>query len=165
MADNEDVICDGCQALYEDVGDRARAADVFGKVRRTDTALRCRARGAQSEAFYLVEVDSRTHDRVWVGLYTPDRWLSESIEADLMHLGDKIEELLDEELADQGFEEGPLPVEHFRDDNRMYVFRSAVAVPRAEKIEGPAMTRRVAQVLVAYEACFRPLGDMSGDEE
>ena len=166
MPDREDdVICDECQSLYEDVGDRARDADRFDKVRRTDKTLRCKARGPESDAYYFVNVDLPSHDRVWVGLYTADRWLSESIEADLMHLGDKIEELVDEELVDQGFEDGPLPVEHFRDERKLYVFRSPVAVPSGEALEGPAMVDRVTRVLMAYEACFRELGDMTVDED
>lgn len=155
------MICDECQALYEEVADRAREAHVFEKVRRTDDRLRCRARCGKSdaEAYYYAEV-AEDHKSVYVGLYTPDRWLSESIEADLMFKGDKIEDLLEEELFDRGFE-SRLAVEHFRDDDKHYVFRSNLVVPADEKLEGPAMVERVTRVLLAYEATFRPLGDMS----
>jgi len=157
------MICDECQALYEEVGDRAREADVFAKVRRNDEALFCRAESVESDTFYCVEV-GENHDVVWVGLFTPDRWLSESIEADLVHLGDSIEELLEEELYDQGFE-ARLPVEHFRDDQKRYVFRSPVFLPKGEKLEGEGMVDRVARTLLAYEATFRQLGDMEPSEE
>ncbi len=39
------MICDKCQALYEEVGDLVREARIFAKVRRTDEALLCRALG------------------------------------------------------------------------------------------------------------------------
>ena len=110
------MICDSCQALFEEVGDRVRSAGVFAKVRRADDALKCTARCDQGEAFYYAEVPE-PHDLVWVGLFTPDRWLSESIEADLMFKGDQIEDLLEDELCDQNFD-GRLPVEHLRDDDR-----------------------------------------------
>ncbi len=157
------MICDECQALYEEVGDRARDRAVFEKVRRNDDALICRAKQVDSEAFYFASV-SDGHDLVYVGLLTPDRWLSESIEADLMHKGDKIEELLEDELYDQGFE-GRLPVEHFRDEQKKYVFRSPVFLPKGEKLDGEGMVDRVTQVLLAYEAAFRQLGDMSTADE
>lgn len=157
------MICDECQALYEEAGDRAREAKVFARVRRNDDALICRARDVDSDTQYRVEVAEK-HDLVWVGLYTPDRWLSESIETDLLHLGDKLEDLLEEELYDQGFE-ARLPMEHFRDDEKQYVFRSPVFLPKSEKLDGEGMIDRVTRVLLAYEAMFRQLGDMDPDEE
>ncbi len=153
------MICDECQQLYEDVGDRVRQAQVFAKVRRTDHALRCTAMGIESEASYRVTVDLPDHNVVWIGLYTPDRWLSESIEAELMHVGDKIEDLLEEELIDQGYE-GRLAVEHFRDDDKVFVFRSPVRVPGGKQVNDPTVIDQVTKVLLAYEACFRELGDM-----
>jgi len=160
------MICDECQALYEEVGDRARDAKVFGKVRRTDDALKCRAKGIdpdEAEAIFFAEVDD-DHTKVWVGLWTTDRWLSQSIEADLMHTGDKLEDLLEEELIDQGYEVH-LAVDHFRDDSKRYIFRSPVPVAVGEETDGPVTTDHVTQTLLAYEAAFRELGDMSEDGE
>ena len=152
------MICDECQALYEEVSDRARDAKVFAKVRRTDGALVCRAKLESTEASYRATV-SDDHDLVWVGLFTTDRWLSESIEQDLLHSGDSAEELLEEELYEQGFE-ARLPVEHFRDPQKQFVFRSPVFLPKGEKLDGEGMVDRVGRVLLAYEAMFRRLGDM-----
>ena len=157
------MICDECQALYEEVGDLVRDYKVFSKVRRTDDALKCRAKLDESEAYYIVEVNDE-HDTVWVGLYTPDRWLSESIESELMHVGDKIDELLEEELCDQGLETR-LPVEHFRDEQKQFVFRSPIKLPQGEALDGEGMITRVRQVLLAYEACFSQLGDMAQPSE
>jgi hypothetical protein len=157
------MICDECQALYEEVGDRARDAKVFQKVRRTDLGLFCRPLHTEAEATYLIEV-GKEHDLVWVGLQTPDRWLNESIEADLVNQGDKIEELLEEELIDQGFE-ARLPVEHFRNEAKQFVFRSPVFIPKGERISSEAMVDRVAKTLLAYEQLFRELGDVTPRNE
>lgn len=157
------MICDDCQELYEEVGDRVREAKVFAKVRRTDVGLICRAKLDETEASYLVEVGPK-HDMVWVGLHTPDRWLSESIEADLVHRGETMEDLLEEELFDQGYE-ARLSVEHFRNEQKQYVFRSAIFLPKAEKLDSEAMIDRVTQALLAYEALFKQLGDMDKQDQ
>jgi hypothetical protein len=140
--------------LLEIVAERARAADVFASVDLAGQTLVCPARHVEAPAEYRVTLDTK---QAWVGLYTPDRWLSESIEAILVHTGDDIEELLAEELEDQGFAD-ELPVEHFRDDERVFVFRSPV------KLIGDD-AQRLTQVLLAYAACFGQLGDMAPDEE
>ena len=121
-------ICDACQALYEEVGDQARTDDLFEKVRRSDDALLCRAKFVDSEAHYFVQV-AEEHDRVFVGLATPDRWLSESIEADLMHQGEDVEELLEEELVDQGFDELRIVHVHDRHVQRAPAARGYSALP------------------------------------
>jgi len=139
------------KALLERVRALGERAGVFGAI-RVGECLEGEAVGSGKPARYRVEFEG---DGVWVGLVMEDRWLSESIEAELMHTGDKIEELLDEELADQGFEGGPLAVEHFRSEDMLFTFRSRVPAPTPEG---------VARCLLAYEACFRQLGDMSAEE-
>lgn len=157
------MICDECQALYEEVADRARDAKVFAKVRRTDEALVCRAKLEATEASYCAIV-ADAHDLVWVGLFTADRWLSESIEQDLLHSGDTIEDLLEEELYEQGFE-ARLPVEHFRDPQKRFVFRCPVFLHKGEKLDCEGMVDRVGKVLLAFEATFRKLGDMDPETD
>jgi hypothetical protein len=104
-------------------------------------------------------VDVDGDGRVAVSLVTSNRWLSESIEAELMHTGDKIEELLEEELIDQGYE-GKLTCQHYRSDDMLFTFRSEVPVkPDSNGAAGAA------SCLLAYEACFRELGDMETDGE
>ena len=156
------MICDECQALYEEVGDRVRKPDVFEKVHRTDERLICKAKGIESEAYYSVEIPDE-HDRVWIALQTLDRWLSESIEAELMFQGEKIEDLLEEELSDHGLERR-VDVQHFRDEQKRYTFRSEIALPADEVLDGPEMIDRVTRALLAYEATFRELGDMKPAE-
>ena len=157
------MICDECQELYEEVGERARESEAFSKVRRTDLGLFCRPLNIDVDATYLVEV-GKEHDVVWVGLFTPDRWLNESIEADLVDSGDKLEDLLEEELVDQGFE-ARLAVEHFRNESKQFVFRSPVFIPKGEKMSSEGMVDRVTHTLLAYQALFGELGDMSVDDK
>lgn len=153
------------QSLIEAVVERVKRAEVFEDVLCEPGALRCQARDVESEAFYQLLPDSADPAKAWIGLHTPDRWLSESIEADLLHSGDKMEELLDEELVELGYDAGPLPIEHFRDDAKVYVFRSVLTMQNHDASPSPEDINRVVKVMLAYEACFRQLGDMSPSDE
>jgi hypothetical protein len=147
-------------AFLESVADIAREHGVFGEVQLLDNTLRCRAKDAAAEAWYTV---ARQHDGWSVSLSTADRWLSESIETDLMHFGDPMEELIEEELVELGGE-GPVePPKHYRADDRSYVFTSRV--PMAADQAPAAAAAHVATWLLAYEAAFRNLGDMAGGDE
>jgi hypothetical protein len=146
------------QNFLESLAERARKQDVFGAVQVLSGRLRCDARDAAAPAWYAVEHDGTD----WVvSLSTADRWLSESIETDLLHFGDPLEELIEEELVELGGE-GPVPApKHYRADDRTYVFRSTV---KGEGDRGRTMDR-VVLWLLAYEAAFRNLGDMAGSDE
>jgi hypothetical protein len=134
--------------LLKDVAAPASAAGVFGGVEERGGVLVCRAKASAAPASYRLGAEGGT---LWVSLVTADRWLSESIEADLMHTGDKLEDLLEEEFAELG-RPGERPrVEHFRSDDMLFTFRSEVPSADAET---------AATYLLAYEACFRRLGDM-----
>lgn len=142
------------QDFLRELADRARASGVFGEVSHDRTMLRCQALGAAAPAWYRVE----RHDDGWyLSLVTPDRWLSESIESDLMHTGDSLEELFEEELVEAGVEAAPPPIRHYRSDDRLYTF--SVRLPDGHNPE------LVSKYLIAFEACFRMLGDMSGADE
>lgn len=156
--------CDALQSLIEAVAERVKRAEVFEDVRCKSAALRCQARDVEEEALYVLLPDADDASRIWIGLHTPDRWLSESIEADLLHTGDKMEDLLDEELVELGYEQGPLHIEHFRDDAKVYVFRSALPIAPGNAPD-PEEIDRAVKVLLAYEACFNQLGDMNPSDE
>lgn len=142
------------QDFLRDLADRARARGEFGAVELEPTALRCKAKESAAEAWYCIELRGAE----WhLALVTPDRWLSESIEADLMHTGDDLEELFEEELVEMGVEAMTPPVKHFRSDDRLYTFE--VRLPDGHNPE------LVSRYLFAFEATFRNLGDMSGADE
>lgn len=149
------------QAVLERVGDRARRAGVFGAVRVTIGRVECGAKASPSAAFYRLDVEG---DRLWVSLVMGNRYLSQSIELDLVNSGDKLEELLEEELVELGYEGGTLAFEHFRSEDKLFTFRSPLPVR-----VGVMPEREVEEVaglcLLGYEACFRRLGGMEDGAE
>jgi len=138
----------------------AEKAGVFKDVKINSLGvLQCAALGSEEPAWYRVDQSNGTWN---VSLVTANRWLSESIEADLMHYGDPIEELIEEELVDQGYKGKPLEVKHYRSDDMLYTFCSPLPI----KGTGDVNAAQIAtQCLLAYEAAFRQLGDMGGDGE
>lgn len=146
-------------AIADALQKRVINAAVFADVSYEDGRLSCEAKYSAEPATYRVDF---APDGVWISLVMEDRWQSESIEADLMHSGDKLEELLEEELVDQGYDGATLPFEHFRSDDMLFTFRSKAP---ANAIAGDAKKAAevLSQCLLAYEACFAELGDMSAD--
>jgi hypothetical protein len=144
--------------VLSSIRDLAAAKDVFDGVSFDGTTLECRARGAAAEATYTVSSGTQG---LCVTLSTPDRWLSESIESDLVHYGDPIEELVEEELVDLGWTEGCGRIRHFRDDAMRYVFTCELPLTG----DTDSDVRAGACLLLAFEAAFRQLGDMADDGE
>ena len=146
--------------LLEAAAEKCRVAHVFGPIFVHKSTLNCEAKASAAEATYRLSMDA---GKLWASLITPDRWLSQSIEADLVHTGDKLEDLLAEELADLDYL-GPAPTfEHFRSEDKLFTFRSPIPIDPAATDENSAHT--AATFLLAYEACFRRLGDMETKEE
>ena len=141
------------------VKERAEQAGVFGEITLAEGMLCCAALASAEPASYRLERQEET----WhVSLVTPDRWLSQSIEADLLNTGDPIEELVEDELIDLGHEGPRLPVKHFRSDDMLYTFRSPIPIDPADEA---AAVEAAARCLLAYEAAFRELGNMQTAEE
>ena len=130
--------------------------------------------GAGRVACRPVEVDAASYEAaihhdangrsvVTVGLYLDDRWISESIEADLMHTGDDMEELVEDELVELGHEER-FAIEHYRDEDHRFVFRS-VLDPAGRDADEAGLAELAATLLLAYRHAFVELGDMDGGGE
>jgi len=150
------------QRFLELIRQAAEKAGVFERIDAGDAAIRCLAKDASAEAWYSIVREGND----WrVRLATADRWLSESIEADLMHHGDPLEELIEEELIDLDHVvavDGAMPqVKHFRSDDRLYTFENVIAMPDDTDRAATIATR----YLLAYEAAFRELGDMQGGDD
>ncbi len=141
------------QEIFQSVLQEATARGVFSSIERLPDRLRCHAKDCPEPAWYEL---AAVGDGLLVRFATPDRWLSESIESDLMHFGDPIEELVEEELAELGWRGKVPPIKHFRDDDKLYTFENSVP-------EVGATT--AAKFLLAYEAAFRALGDVGGGDE
>jgi hypothetical protein len=143
-------------ALLNQVSEAANARGVFSKIEILADRLRCHAKDCPEPAWYELAASG---DSLTVRFATPDRWLSESIESDLMHFGEDIEELVEEELAELGWR-GKVPVgKHFRDDAKLYTFENPVPATDADRAEVAT------KFLLAYEAAFRALGDVGGGDE
>lgn len=148
---------EAAQSVLTALAASATARGTFATVESLSDRIRCHAKDCPEPAWYEVQAT----DRGWIVRFaTPDRWLSESIESDLMHFGDPIEELVEEELAELGWR-GKVPViRHFRDDAKLYTFENVVSVDGATP-----STELIAKFLFAYEAAFRALGDVGGGDE
>lgn len=151
--------------MLEAVKARGERAGVFGPV-TLDAAkarLSCAAAASAAPAEYRVDVQDQ---RLWVSLVTADRWLSQSIEQDLVHTGDKLEELIEEELVDLDYEVRAATVsyEHFRSPDKLFTFRSEIPVT-LDRVRDPQAAEVASKWLLAYEACFRRLGDMEGGDD
>lgn len=134
----------------------AQEASIFAAVTVVGPRLECEAQGASAKAEYRVEASA---DGWSISLGTTDRWLSESIESQLVESRDSMEDLLREELVDLDCTETPPKIRHFRDDSRRYVFECTIpfGADPADDL------RRTRCFLFAFESMFRQLGDMSDD--
>lgn len=144
--------------VWASVAKAATDTGLFGPCEIHADRIDCPATGSAQPATYRV---SREGDALYVSLLMADRWQSHSIEADLLNTGDKIEELVAEELAElDDVERRPgdaiVPCEHFRSEDKLFTFRSRLPV----SIGDPDAAALAALWLRAYEAAFRRLGDM-----
>ena len=146
------------QSLYKHLEQGAADSEVFAEVKLTDEGLSCKALNSAEPAFYCVRVLS---DGIWISLETEDRWLSGSIEEDLVNTGDKIDELIEEEVIDLGDDNAKVTIEHFRSPEKLYVFRSKLST----SIDDAAAAQRALIWLKGYELVFRELGDMDDSDE
>lgn len=151
----------GLTELLATAAARAREAGVFGTTTVSSGRLEAAAKNSAHPAHYRLDWQG---DRLCVSLVTAARYLSQSIEADLVHTGDKLSELLEEELAELGYEGPTLPVEHYRDDDKLFTFRTPLFGPWNGG-ESASRTDLAVIALLGYEAMFRQLGDMEADEE
>ena len=138
--------------------DRMTASGKFASIDASDGMVRCRARDVESDAFYIL---IRAEAGLIVRFETPDRWLSESVEAELYHSSESLEELLEESLDELEWPIDEIPVttfRHFRSDDLLYTFENDIPT-------GGDPTEVGGTWLLAYEATFRELGDVAGETE
>ena len=144
--------------LWTAVAKTAAETGLFGPCVISANGVDCPATGSAQPATYRV---SQEGEALYVSLLMADRWQSHSIEADLLNTGDKIEELVAEELAELDYVErrpgdAIAACEHFRSEDKLFTFRSRVPVAASD----PHAAAGVSLWLRAYEAAFRRLGDM-----
>ncbi len=145
-------------AILESLAEAARLAGVFGEVTVSGGRVIARTTASAAPAEYRVEIEQ---GEACVGVFTADRWLSHSVEADLLNTGDDLEELLEEELEEVGYTGKAPTIDHYRNDEKMFAFRSRSGI----KVTDADAEARIRQLLLAYESCFKHLGDMHKDGE
>lgn len=177
--------------VFEAVKARLESSGQFGSVEMKGGMLVAAAKASAEPAFYRLEFaatgspDGGGEGRLWVSLVTPSRWLSESIESDLVEHGDDLGDLVEDELVELGYEptgggesdsDGGKPTfQHFRSPDLLYTFRTPIPTPQpgsgvsveSERALAAHAAATVAGLWVlAYEQAFRRLGDMEdkGDE-
>ncbi len=151
----------GLDTLLKEVRIRADASGVFGPTSMINGWLSCPAKFSAEPAEYRLGVAEGVF---WIALVTRDRWLSESIESDLVDNGDDAADLIDEEARSRGFAGEALEVSHFRDDQKWYTFRSPVPItvhPDGDVKATPANIDTAFIILMTYQDVFSELGDMS----
>lgn len=158
MAACEDTQQDTKKMIYSAVEEAAKQADVFGLISIDQRGVCCQAKNAAEPAWYRV---SLVDDGVWISLETADRWLSGSIEEDLVNTGDKLDELIEEEVIDLGHVDAKVSFEHLRSDEKLYIFRSKLTTP----MDDPKCAQHATIWLLGYELVFRELGDMDESQE
>lgn len=165
MATSTDNIPPVIDSLFKSVLARASADGVFGPCHVSGAKLICEAKGAGDHAEYRLVFDG---SQVWVALVTPGRYLSQSIEQTLVFSGDKAGDLLRDELIDLGAvpdRTAATPVvEHFRDNEKLYTFRTPLGITAANAADA-ANVKKAGDYLLGYAQTFGHLGDMEGDEE
>ena len=144
--------------LYKHVVEGATDAGVFSAITLEKDGVCCQAPNSAEPAFYWVRV---CDGDVWISLETEDRWLSGSIEEELVNTGDKIDELIEEEVVDLGDVDAKVTIEHFRSPEKIYVFRSKLSTA----IDDPQAARRALIWLLGFEIVFRELGDMDESDD
>lgn len=149
------------QSFFRSVAQKLEDAEAFSSVEVVETGVIARYIDEDVDGEFWLEW---TPAGLEVAMKTPDRWLSQSVEATLMNTGDELEELIDEELVELGCEEGPLPIKHFRDEQRRYVFQSPAPIEIASATT-PEAVETAAACLLAFERAFAPLGDFAGGDE
>jgi len=158
MAHAHPIMANGIEIPWKQLAQQAGEAGVFGSVAATESRLDCAAASSAQPATYRLELENGS---LFVSLLMADRWQSHSIEADLLNTGDKVEELISEELVEIGYAErvrgdSLVMCEHYRTEEKLFCFRSKIPVNPSS----PDASAIALQWLLAYEAAFRRLGDM-----
>ncbi|MBL0928461.1 MAG: hypothetical protein IBJ11_12555, partial [Phycisphaerales bacterium] len=150
------------QATFAALRNAADAQGRFAPARALPRGIELPYKLKPDEAAFRIVADGPALYIEWV---SPDRYFSQSIEADLMWSGDDLAEIIDEELADSGWlaaGAGPMgTLEHFRSPppDKLFTFRQKLPIDPA-RLDPARDAQRLLAALHAYEAAFRELGDM-----
>lgn len=150
----------GLDPFFDALAEAARASRQFQEVAREHGIVRC-TDPIQPDAEFRI---AHEEGKLWVMWASRDRYLSQSIEAEVKWTGDDIDELIAEEVESHGWTGGKLgPFQHFRSPEKFYVFRSELPIDPSRSSSADAQDALL--FLKAYQAAFRNLGDMKAEED
>jgi hypothetical protein len=157
-----DALTTGQRAAFSAAATSLRASGVFASVEVRPPGLWARPANIEADASYRIEI--APDGEIAASWCSPDRYVSQSIEAQLTWTRDDLDDMLDEELVDLGWTSGKLhPLKHFRDDDQLFVFRAVL--PMRGRDLGQEHGEPLARCLLAFDRVFREFGDMKGDAE
>lgn len=148
------------ERLLAETGRLARSSGAFAEVEVRPGRVECRD-PIQPDALFRIDASDEGLCVCWA---SPNRYLSQSIEAELRWTRENIDDLMDEELSDQGYRRRVGRMTHFRDSDKHFVFRWGIpGEPGSLSAERDAPD--LLRCLLACQAAFRTLGDMKEPEE
>lgn len=157
-----DTLTTGQRAALDAAATSLREGRAFARLDVRAPGLWAHPAGTDADAFYRIELTGA--GQVWASWCSPDRYVSQSIEAELMWSRDDLDDMLDEELIDLGWDAGRLkPLKHFRDDDQLFVFRAQLPLNAGALVAGDG--ENLARCLMAFDRVFSELGDMKGGAE
>jgi hypothetical protein len=148
--------------LFERVRERLDASDRFDSAGVEGPCVVAHATDAPEEVRYRIEFDGSA---LWAAWVSEDRYISQSIEAEIMWTGDDLDDMIDEESVDAGWSLGRLePMEHFRNEEMLFTFRSKLPIAPS-KANAEKHAEQMVAVLTGYAEAFAELGDMKPDDD
>lgn len=168
------TVTDFSQLIDALVG-KAEELDIFDGVEAQADRVLCFADGPESPAWYMIRFDhfvgggayddgEEQKPSVTLSWNSKDRYLSQSIESDLVYTGDDLDDMLDEELVDLGWSRGRLdPFKHYRDEEETFVFVFRIPIEQSKLRMQDADD--LLKCLQAADLVFSELGDMAEDED
>lgn len=148
-------------AFFSRLADAARASGAFDAVRQLPAGGVEGTDPVQPDAAFRIALEDGA---LWAAWVSANRYLSQSIEAEVKWTGDDIDELVDEEVEAQGWDGEPVGrFQHFRSEDKLFTFRSKLPLDPARAGAGDAET--ALKFMLAYQGAFRNLGDMKEDDE
>ena len=157
-----DALAPNAQALLTRIAERALAHDVFDSAEVKGSMVYAHATDSPEEAFYRVEIDE---EGVFVSWASEDRYISQSIEAELMWTGDDLDDMIDEGAQDAGWTLGRMePLKHYRDEGMHFVYRSKTPIAPADADAGAHADQLVA-AMAGYAEAMAEFGDMKPESD
>lgn len=92
--------------------------------------------------------------QVRVGLCTENRWQNEELEKKVEETGDTMSEYLEAAFAEADLDWPHPPVEHYREQQKLFYFATPLDLERLDDLTTPAIREKTLKMLLGYWAGF-----------